>query len=72
MMSLLAVSIPVVIVAIIGLYLYLKYSIKKELEAESTNEVVREALDVKKESEIRRNDSMADVDKRMREFTRKE
>jgi hypothetical protein len=72
MMSLLAVSIPVVIVAIIGLYLYLKYSIKKELESESTNEAVRETLDVKKESEIRRNDNMADVDKRMREFTRKE
>jgi len=72
MMSLLAVSIPVVIVAIIGLYLYLKYSIKKELESESTNEAIKEVLDVKKESEIRRNDNMADVDKRMREFTRKE
>jgi len=72
MMSLLAVSIPVVIVTIIGLYLYLKHSIKKELESESTNEAVRETLDVKKESEIRRNDNMADVDKRMREFTRKE
>jgi hypothetical protein len=71
-MNLLAIAIPVIIVAIIGIYLYLKNSIKKELEAESTNETMTEALDVKKESEIRRNDSMADVDKRMREFTRKE
>jgi hypothetical protein len=72
MINLIALLLPIGIAVFVGFYLYMRYSIAKSLEAKNLTEAVKEVLDVKKDTETRRNDSIDVVNEQLSEFTRKE
>lgn len=65
----LIVTIP--LIAFSAFYFGSRAGRKKE-QTESLKEIVKEALDVKKDNEIRRNDDISVVDKRLLKHARKE
>jgi hypothetical protein len=67
------ISIVVIVVgALIGAFLHFKKVIKLQEETKGLKELFNEAMQINKESDQRSTDSIADVDKRLSEFTRKE
>jgi hypothetical protein len=72
MINLIAFGLPVIMVATIGFYLFLRHAIIMKQEVKEMKDAIKEAIDVKKESEERRSDPISVVDERLSEFTRKE
>ena len=72
MINLIAFGLPLLMVATIGFYLFLRHAVIKAQEVKDMKDAIKEANDVKKESQERRSDPISAVDERLSEFTRKE